>query len=172
MLPPPAYLAAGSAFTCARSLAYGPTPAASTSGSETSHSAGVSQRWVITQGNRHRFDSCAAHHLSSAVSDGAKYLKNGAVAPGSIKSIPVERHTLRGKQPLKPLLLIQRRLDPKAEARRQDEAGCPLRRILRAPRSDAELASVGREPIEAFLGNSGTRRIRIGTHLLTSQRSA
>jgi hypothetical protein len=34
--------------------------------------------------------------------------------------MPVERHTLREKQPLKPLLLIQRRLDPKAEARRQN----------------------------------------------------
>jgi len=46
MLPPPTNLAAGIAFGRARSPADGPVPAASTSRSETSLSAGISQRWA------------------------------------------------------------------------------------------------------------------------------
>jgi len=58
--------------------------------------------------------------LSSAVPEGAKYLKNRAVAAVRLNRFPSNAHTLRKKQLLKPLLLIQRRLDPKVRGPRQN----------------------------------------------------
>jgi hypothetical protein len=53
------------------------------------------------------------HHFQTAPREGCRY-------GGSIKPISVERQTLMEEQLLKPLPLIQRRLDPKLRGPRQN----------------------------------------------------